>query len=55
MITKSRLPGVKVFKSFKDFIKDLSQSLEKEHHLVHNEHKRQVKELSKKAVTKGSQ
>jgi len=53
MITKSKLPGVKIYKGFESFIKDLSQSLEKEHALVHNDYKRQLKDLVKKTTTRG--
>lgn len=50
-INKSNLHGVKVYKSFNDFVKDLSQSLEKEHDKVHNEHKKQIRDAANK--TKG--
>lgn len=53
MTVKSKLPGVKIYKSFEDFVKDLSQSLEKDHNFVHSEHKRQLKELVKKNASKG--
>lgn len=53
MTAKSKLPGVKTYKSFGDFIKDISQSLEKDHNFVHNEHKKQLKELVKKNTPKG--
>jgi hypothetical protein len=48
MITKTGLPGVKIYKSFRDFIKDLSSSLEKEHALVHKSNKLSTAELVKK-------
>jgi hypothetical protein len=54
MTVKSKLPGVKIYKSFEDFIKDISQSLEKEHNFVHSAHKRQVRDLTDKTVKKGS-
>lgn len=50
---KSKLPGVKAYKGFGDFIKDLSQNLEKEHTFVHNEHKRSMAALAKDSLPKG--
>lgn len=52
-VTKPKLPGVRIFKGFGDFIKDLSQNLEKEHTFVHNEHKRSMAALAKDSLPKG--
>lgn len=58
MTSKPNLHGIKTFKSFNDFIKDLSQKLEKEHTRVHNDHVKSMnnlKELHSKPNAKGKQ
>jgi len=47
---KGQLPGVKVFKSFKVFLKDLTDSLEVHHNIVHNKHIKATQEAVKKVT-----
>lgn len=49
---KKDMHGIKVYKSFKSYLKELSSSLEKEHTTIHNEHVRKIREAAKN-VTKG--
>ena len=54
MIKKIALPGTTIYKSFGDFVKELSHSLEKEHFITHNAHKKARVDLDKKHQEKGS-
>jgi hypothetical protein len=50
MISKSKLRGVKVFKTFHDYVKDIAQIMERQHDLVHNSYRQQLIDAAKKQV-----